>query len=58
MSLQPATLAFTKDNAYCHAQCAAEWDAVRAGRDFSVVPRGWAPLTPRPNADFDEMIEA
>lgn len=28
---------------------AAEWQAYNAGRAFSVFPRGWEPLGPRPN---------
>jgi len=46
---------FTKDNPNCHAHCAAEWDAAREGRDFSVVPRGFAPLAPRPNAEIEDF---
>lgn len=45
---------FSRANPHCHAQCAAEWDAVRECRPFEVYPRGWAPLAPRPNAETDD----
>jgi hypothetical protein len=48
---------FTRDNPLCHEHCVAEWAAFRAGREFSVVPRGWQPSHDRPGGITDPNDE-
>lgn len=41
-------------------QVAAEWAAHRAGRDYSIWPRGWQPLGMRPGGvdpDDDDFVD-
>ena len=47
----------SKDDAMYAHHCAAEWEAWRAYRDFSIWPRYYQPMAPRPNGMTQKQWE-